>query len=114
MKGEYPAATIGKEAKHDPGSTGNGPGQHPDSKRDEVLFDIHQALGINSVEKVRTAKVFRFEGISENTAFFLANKLLAEDIFQSFRVNSKIIDDADFTVEVAYKPGVMNPEAASS
>ncbi|NLJ76487.1 MAG: phosphoribosylformylglycinamidine synthase subunit PurL [Peptococcaceae bacterium] len=85
----------------------------PDSKGDEVLFDIHQALGINSVEKVRTAKVFRFEGISENTAFFLANKLLAEDIFQSFRVNSKIIDDADFTVEVAYKPGVMNPEAAS-
>ncbi|MFX4260606.1 phosphoribosylformylglycinamidine synthase subunit PurL [Pelotomaculum propionicicum] len=85
----------------------------PDSKGDEILYEIHRALGINSVEKVRTARVFRFEGISEDAARFLAERLLAEEIFQSFKVNSPVINDAAFVIEVAYRPGVMNPEAAS-
>ncbi len=85
----------------------------PDNKGDEVLYEIRQALGINSVEKVRTAKVFRFEGIDEDAAYFLAVRLLAEEIFQSFRVNGAVINDAAFVIEVAYRPGVMNPEAAS-
>ncbi len=85
----------------------------PDSKGDEVLYEIHHALGINSVEKVRTAKVFRLEGIDQDAARFLAEKLLAEEIFQSFQVNSTVINNASFIIEVAYRPGVMNPEAAS-
>lgn len=85
----------------------------PDSKGDEVLYEIHRALGINSVEKVRTARVFRFEGISTDAANFLAERLLAEEIFQTFRVNGTVINDAAYVIEVAYRPGVMNPEAAS-
>lgn len=85
----------------------------PDSKGDESLYEINQALGIQSVKKVRTARVFRFEGISEKEAAYLAEKLLAEDVFQSYRVNGPVIEDAAVVVEVAYKPGVMNPEAAS-
>lgn len=85
----------------------------PDSKGDEVLYEIHHALGISSVEKVKTARVFRFEGISEDAARFLAEKLLAEEIYQTFRVNDTVINDAAFLLEVAYRPGVMNPEAAS-
>jgi phosphoribosylformylglycinamidine synthase subunit PurSL len=85
----------------------------PDSKGNEVLYEIRHALGINSVESIRTARVFRFEGISEDAARFLAERLLAEEIFQSFIVNSTIINDAAFVIEVAYRPGVMNPEAAS-
>lgn len=85
----------------------------PDSKGEEVLYEINHALGIQSVEKVRTARVFRFEGICEDDAVYLAEKLLAEDVFQSFRVNGPVIEDAAVTLEVAYKPGVMNPEAAS-
>lgn len=85
----------------------------PDSKGDEVLYEIHHALGIKTVERVRTARVFRFEGISEDAAGFLARRLLAEDIFQTFRVNGTVINDAAFVIEVAYRPGVMNPEAAS-
>lgn len=85
----------------------------PDSKGEEVLYEINHALGIKSVEKVKTARVFRFEGISECDAIYLAEKLLAEDIFQSYRVNGPLIEDAAVVIEVAYKPGVMNPEAAS-
>jgi phosphoribosylformylglycinamidine synthase len=85
----------------------------PDSKGDEVLYEIRHALGISSVEKVKTARVFRFEGISEDAARFLAEKLLAEEIYQTFRVNDNVINDAAFLLEVAYRPGVMNPEAAS-
>lgn len=85
----------------------------PDSKGDEILHEINRALGIMSVKKVRTARVFRFEGIGESDAFYLAEKLLAEDIFQSFQVNKPVITGAAVVMEVAYKPGVMNPEAAS-
>jgi len=85
----------------------------PDSKGDESLYEINRALGIQSVEKVRTARVFRFEGISEKEAAYLAGKLLAEDVFQTYRVNGPVIEDAAVVLEVAYKPGVMNPEAAS-
>ncbi|HOV79602.1 MAG TPA: phosphoribosylformylglycinamidine synthase subunit PurS [Bacillota bacterium] len=85
----------------------------PDSKGEEVLYEINHALKIKSVEKVRTARVFRFEGIAEKEAFYLAEKLLAEDVFQLFEINGQVIKDAKVVLEVAYKPGVMNPEAAS-
>ncbi len=85
----------------------------PDSKGEKILYDINNALGIQSVEKVRTARVFRFEGISEEDAEYLAQKLLAEDVFQEYRINSPVLEDAAVVLEVAYKPGVMNPEAAS-
>ncbi len=85
----------------------------PDSRGEEVLYEVNHALGIKSVEMVRTARVFRFEGISEEDAFYLAQNLIAEDIFQTYRVNGPVITDAAVVLEVAYKPGVMNPEAAS-
>ncbi|MGQ9823377.1 MAG: phosphoribosylformylglycinamidine synthase subunit PurL [Desulfotomaculales bacterium] len=84
-----------------------------DSAGEEVLYEIRKALGIESISKIRTAKVYRFEGIGEKDAELLARKLLAEDIFQEYTVNSPLIKGAKAVVEVAYKPGVMNPEAAS-
>ena len=85
----------------------------PDGKGEEVLYEIKHALGIQSVAKVRTARVFRFEGISEDEAVYLAEKVLAEDVFQFYRINAPVIKDAAVVLEVAYRPGVMNPEAAS-
>ncbi|MDF9406947.1 phosphoribosylformylglycinamidine synthase subunit PurS [Pelotomaculum isophthalicicum JI] len=85
----------------------------PDSKGEEILYEISHALGINTVQKVRTARVFRFEGIGASDAALLAERLLAESVFQDFSVNSPVINDATIVLEVAYKPGVMNPEAAS-
>ena len=85
----------------------------PDSRGEEVLYEIVHALGIESVKKVKTARVYRFEGISEADARLLAEKLLAEGVFQIYTVNRPIITDAPVVLEVACKPGVMNPEAAS-
>ncbi|MEW6274283.1 MAG: phosphoribosylformylglycinamidine synthase subunit PurL [Bacillota bacterium] len=85
----------------------------PDPVGEEILYEIKQALGIRSIQKIRTAKVYRFEGIGENEAHLLAQKLLAEDVFQLYTLNAPAIKEARAVIEVAYKPGVMNPEAAS-
>ncbi len=84
-----------------------------DARGEEVLFEITSALQIKSVQAVRTAKVYRFEGIGEEEARVLAERLLSEAVFQRYRVNGPLLTDADRLVEVAYRPGVMNPEAAS-
>ncbi|RJX22930.1 MAG: phosphoribosylformylglycinamidine synthase subunit PurL [Desulforudis sp.] len=85
----------------------------PDARGEEVLAEVRSALPIATLEQVRTAKVYRFEGISPEEAGTLAENLLAESVFQTYTVNQPIITDADWLIEVAYKPGVMNPEAAS-
>lgn len=84
-----------------------------DPRGEEVLYEIRHALGIHSVDRVITAKVYRFEGIGVPEAELLAARLLAEDVFQVYSLNSPLIRDADALLEVACKPGVMNPEVAS-
>lgn len=65
-------------------------------------------------------KVYRLEGISEKDAKILAEKLLSEKINQKYTINKAIHlggarahPRGGTTVEIAYKPGVMNPEVAS-
>lgn len=85
----------------------------PDVKGEEILYEIKNSLRVNNIDAVKTAKLYRFEGITEDEAGVLAEKLLAESIFQNYTINSPILDGCDYMLEVAYKPGVMNPEAAS-
>ncbi|MGC7847139.1 phosphoribosylformylglycinamidine synthase subunit PurL [Desulforudis sp. 1088] len=85
----------------------------PDAKGRQTLAEIQRSLHISTVQAVRTAKVFRFEGITVAEAGYLARTLLCEDIFQVYTVNEPIITDTNWLVEVAYRPGVMNPEAGS-
>ncbi|HUW65913.1 MAG TPA: AIR synthase-related protein [Spirochaetia bacterium] len=84
-----------------------------DPPGEDVLYEIRHALHIASVERVRTARVYRFEGISPEGAETLTRQLLAEQVFQICSVNGPVLSGADKYLEVAYKPGVMNPEAAS-
>ncbi|HIE13302.1 MAG TPA: phosphoribosylformylglycinamidine synthase subunit PurL [Desulfotomaculum sp.] len=84
-----------------------------DARGEELLYEIRTALGIEGVEAVRTVKVYRFEGVDEQAARLLAERLLSEAVFQEYRINEPLITDADRLVEVAYRPGVMNPEAGS-
>ncbi len=67
----------------------------------------------NTVRKVRTSRLYRLEGIDRTHAAILAKKLLAEPINQEFSINKPIIKNGTQRVEIAYKPGVMNPEVAS-
>lgn len=85
----------------------------PDSLGEGVLYDIKNALGISTIDKVRVAKVYRLQGINKDESLTIAQKLLAEDVFQNYTLDEPIFKEYDALIEVAYKPGVMNPEASS-
>lgn len=84
----------------------------PDTVGEALLYDIRNTLGIQDITGVRTAKVYRLEGIGESEAGYIAQRLLAEEIFQQYSINRPVLEGG-LVLEVAYKPGVMNPEAAS-
>jgi len=85
----------------------------PDPLGNELWNEIVNSLRMTSIKQVRTARVFRFEGITEDQAVYLAENLLCEGIFELYRVNAPIITDTPWLLEIAYRPGVMNPEASS-
>ena len=67
-------------------------------------------------------KVYRLEGVSIKDAKILAEKLLSEKINQRYTINKPVHlggvkahlpGELNSVVEIAYKPGVMNPEVAS-
>ena len=81
---------------------------------EDLRAEIRRSLGLAGIAHVRTAKVYRLEGLADAAqAVQLARQLLAEEIDQRWSLDEPLITDADALVEVAYKPGVMNPEAAS-
>ena len=84
-----------------------------DPKGQDLLAEIKRTLKINSIKKIRTAKIYRLEGISKEQAQKFTETVLFEPIDQRLSDNRLIFTDASKVIEVAYKPGVMNPEAAS-
>ncbi len=84
----------------------------PDLKGEGILRENH-SLGIKSIDKVESAKVYRLEGITENQAKILAEELLCEEINQSYSINKQILVGEFRLLEIAYKDGVMNPEVES-
>ncbi|MBI2018825.1 phosphoribosylformylglycinamidine synthase [Candidatus Daviesbacteria bacterium] len=77
-----------------------------------ILHDIHHTLGQKGVTQVESAKVYRLEGISEKDAKVLAEKVFCESIYQKYTLNAPILG-SQLVFEIAYKPGVMNPEVGS-
>ncbi len=65
-----------------------------------------------NIKKLRTARIYRLEGVDRKTAKFLAEKLFSESISQDYSIDKPIFV-VKSKVEIAYKPGVMNPEVAS-
>ncbi|MBI2599242.1 phosphoribosylformylglycinamidine synthase subunit PurL [Candidatus Curtissbacteria bacterium] len=84
-----------------------------DTKGDDLLAEIKRTLGVSSIKKIRTAKVYRLEGIARNHLKKFTEKVLWEPIDQKVSFGNSILKGADKIVEVAYRPGVMNPEAGS-
>ncbi len=85
----------------------------PDLPGDGLFYDVKANLNIRGLRKIQTAKVYRLEGVNENDAKKLAMKAFCEIINQTYSLNEPIFKHADQTLEIAYKPGVMNPEVAS-
>lgn len=79
----------------------------------EVLAEAERTLGIIELETVKSAKVYRLEGVTEEQARLITDRLLTDPIVETGHIDEPADFDTPNVVEVAYKPGVMNPEAAS-
>ena len=84
-----------------------------DPKGQDLLAEIKRTLKISTISKIRTAKVYRLEGLNKDKAQKFAQTALFETIDQTAAFDGKLFKDANHIVEVAYKPAVMNPEVAS-
>lgn len=85
-----------------------------DARGADLLQEIKTVLGIKGVERVQANKIYRLEGVSKEQAEVLAQRILCDPLTQAFICgNGTKSSGAQHCVEVAYKPGVMNPEAAS-
>lgn len=85
-----------------------------DVRGKSVKHEAERTLGITDLTKVETTRVYRLEGVSDDEARKLSQTLFCEDINQKSAVNEPLVsNDTSRKLEVAYKPGVMNPEAAS-
>ncbi len=84
----------------------------PDLKGESLHQGIKDRLGVKNITSVSAIKVYRLEGITEKDTQILAEKLLSERINQKYTINCPIHLGV-VTIEIAYKPGVMNPEVAS-
>lgn len=86
--------------------------ENNDTKAKELLAEINRIFKETSILKIRTAKIYRLEGVTKKEFETIKNTVLFEPIDQ-ISSETKLFPKADHTVEVAYKPGVMNPEVAS-
>ena len=84
-----------------------------DVRGQEVAHEAQRTIGVPGLKAVRTAKVYRLEGATEQEAKKLAETLFFEPINQEYTLNNPLITDTPHVLEVAYKPGVMNPEVSS-
>lgn len=85
----------------------------PDLVGESVLHDLRHFLQVKEVEKIISTKVYRLEGVDKTEAKQLAEKVFSEPINQTYSIDAPLITDAKEVIEIAYRPGVMNPEVAS-
>lgn len=84
-----------------------------DPKGQDLLTEIRRTLGVTSINNIRTAKVYRLEGISKKDALNFSRTALVENIDQNFTINKPIFNKLSRKIEVAYKAAVTNPEVGS-
>ncbi len=87
--------------------------KNSDIRGDSLLSEVKRTLGIYSIKAIRTAKVYRFQGIDPNTALRIAKQCLIDPLNESCVCNEGFSFSAHTVIEVGNKPGVMNPEVAS-
>ena len=78
-----------------------------------VLAEAQKILKNATLQKVRTARVYRLEGVRIKETKVLTEKLFCENINQVYTLNRSTLATPSSVFEIAYRPGVMNPEVAS-
>ncbi len=84
-----------------------------DPVAEDVQAEIQRTLGFSGIEQVKTTKVYRLEDVTDDEADRVAKEVLTDPVHEQATVNQPPSFDTPHVVEVAYKPGVMNPEAGS-
>ena len=79
-----------------------------------MIHKVRVAPRNSKIEKrdaFKKVKVYRLEGISLEDTKILAEKVLSEELTQICSIDKQLVKEK--VIEVAYKPGVMNPEVSS-
>ena len=84
----------------------------PDVKGASLLYEVRR-LGITTIVNILTTRIYRLESLTAEEADRFARIVLVESINQTSSLNQPLLPEGGTVIEVAYKPGVMNPEAAS-
>ncbi len=79
----------------------------------EVRAEAERTLGLVGLDDVQTTRVYRLEGVTDDEAFTLARQLFTDPVTERFSIDEEPEHSAQHIMEVAYKPGVMNPQVAS-
>lgn len=77
------------------------------------MLQTVRVTAVSQINDLVTTRVYRLEEIRIKEAKILAEKLFSEKINQEYTINKPVIKGAAVIIEIAYKPGVMNPEVAS-
>ncbi|MEX2043266.1 MAG: AIR synthase-related protein [Patescibacteria group bacterium] len=88
----------------------SGEGESPEGRA--VREEAARSLGIDTIEQVETAKVIRFEGLTDEEAAALA-EALSDAVTEHVSIGDRRDETDGRIVEVAMNPGAMNPEVAS-
>ena len=85
-----------------------------DAEGDAVKLAV-SSLRLGKVNNVRVVKVYKLEGIDdEGNLRDIADRLLHEEIWQDYALDRPVVDEKNHkVVEIALKPGVMDPEVES-
>ena len=84
-----------------------------DPRGREIQQEAERTLSLSDIEAVRTAKVYRVQGVSDEEAHILAGQLFTDPVSEQYSLDEPAGFETPHVVEVAYKPGVMNPEVSS-
>ena len=81
----------------------------------EAIKQAVVSLKLGNVDDVCVVKVYKLEGIDdERNLRDIAERLLHEEIWQDYALDRSVIDENGVqVVEIALKPGVMDPEVES-
>lgn len=79
----------------------------------EVLREAHHTLGMKNLEYVKTARVYRLEGVTEEQARLVAEKVLCDGVSEEFGLNDRKLHQTHHVIDIGYKPGVMDPAEES-
>ena len=84
-----------------------------DTRGKGIFKEAQRSIGVPGLTGVRTTDVYVIEGATPHDVVLLGSRLFAEPVAgEEFTIDQPPPDGAHI-VQVAYKPGVMNPEVGS-